>query len=114
MFFIIILFSISMFPESPRWLAKMGRVAEARHVLAVCRTPDGDEDDERVSAELYDIMETAEFERQQMHLNSYRAMLFGSDSYHLKRRTWLVIWLQTMQELIGCGVCVPGLAALPP
>jgi hypothetical protein len=110
----------------------MGRVDEARHILAVVRTPNTDEDDIAVNQELFEIMEVVEVERQNRHLNGYlcvlpsfslpfrssekliechllggvlnSAMMFGNDSYHLRRRVWLVIWLQIMQELVGIGV----------
>lgn len=46
-----------------------------------------------------------EIERQNNHLNSFGAMMWGTaDAYHLRRRTWLVIWLQIMQELTGIAV----------
>jgi hypothetical protein len=31
-------------------------------------------------------------------------MLTRNDPQHLRRRTWLIIWLQIMQELVGIGV----------
>ena len=53
----------------------------------------------------FQILEVVEIERQNNHLNNYPAMLWGTaDAYHLKRRTWLVIWLQVMQELTGIAV----------
>lgn len=35
---------------------------------------------------------------------TYWSMLFKNDPLHLRRRTWLIIWLQIMQELVGIGV----------
>lgn len=31
-------------------------------------------------------------------------MITKDDGQHLRRRTWLVIWLQILQELVGIGV----------
>ena len=47
--------TFSLFPESPRWLAKVGREDDARQVLAVIRTEDGDVDDEKVNDEMYSV-----------------------------------------------------------
>lgn len=54
-FLIILLCLFALFPESPRWLAKVGREDDARRVLAVLRTEDGDVDDARVCEEMFSV-----------------------------------------------------------
>ncbi|WWD16756.1 hypothetical protein CI109_101188 [Kwoniella shandongensis] len=107
-FLIILLSLFSFFPESPRWLAKVGREDDARQVLAVIRTENGDLDDDRVNEEMYTIMEVVDIERKMEDQNGYMAMIFGlgtgDSKMHLPRRTWLVIGLQIWQELTGIGV----------
>lgn len=52
-FLIILISTFSFFPESPRWLAKVGRAEDARQVLAVIRTENGDLDDNKVNDEMF-------------------------------------------------------------
>ncbi|WVW79773.1 hypothetical protein I302_101743 [Kwoniella bestiolae CBS 10118] len=109
-FLIILIGLFSFFPESPRYLAKVGRKDEARQVLAVLRTENGDLDDDKVNQEMYSIMEVVDVERKMESSNNYTAMIFGSwskdmkNTLHLVRRTWLVIGMQFWQELTGIGV----------
>jgi hypothetical protein len=107
--FLIILFAVVwFFPESPRWLVKVGREDEARYVLQRLRGSSGD-DLIRAEAEFQDILSIAELERTVNHGDSYLSMLFGykSGDLHIGRRVQLVIWLQIMQEWVGiAGVTV--------
>ena len=90
------------FPESPRWLTKVGREEEARYILGRLRGETG-EDVGKAEAEFQDIRNVAELERKTANRNSYYAMFFGigSGKLHTGRRVQLVIWLQIMQEWIG-------------
>ncbi|PYH97061.1 general substrate transporter [Aspergillus ellipticus CBS 707.79] len=107
--FLLLLFaSVWFFPESPRWLVKVGREQEARYILGRLRGNSGD-DAVRAEAEFRDIQSVAELERTMNHNTSYLSMLFGykTGKLHLGRRVQLVIWLQIMQEWVGiAGVTV--------
>ncbi|OKL62499.1 hypothetical protein UA08_02532 [Talaromyces atroroseus] len=108
-FLIILLAIIWFFPESPRWLVKVGREDEARYILSRLRGNDSPEDRARADSEFRDILNIAELEKSITHDHSYLAMLFGykSGKLHLGRRVQLVVWLQIMQEWTGiAGVTV--------
>lgn len=106
-FLVVLLIMVPLFPESPRWLAKVGKTDDARHVLTVLRSSKGETTEElnqKVDSEFQGILEAVEIERQHDDTTTYWTMLTKNDPLHLRRRTWLIIWLQIMQELVGIGV----------
>ncbi len=98
-FILIIGLGINFFPESPRFLMKMGREDEARSVLRATREGD-------VEQELQSIKKVVKSELETSTANHYYAMLFPKDNYgrQLRWRVVLAVWLQIMQELVGIGV----------
>jgi sugar porter (SP) family MFS transporter len=105
---LVLLAVVWFFPESPRWLVKVGRDEEARYILKRLRGTTG-EDVVRAEQEYQDIANIAELEKQESSKNSYFHMLFGigSGELHTGRRVQLVVWLQILQEWVGiAGVTV--------
>ncbi|KAI4270913.1 MAG: hypothetical protein L6R35_006579, partial [Caloplaca aegaea] len=96
--YLLIGIRINLFPESPRWLMKMGREQEARNVLQATREHD-------VEYELKGIKKVVKYESETSGANHYAAMLFPKDTYsrQLRWRAFLDFWLQIMQELVGIG-----------
>ncbi|KAI8871288.1 general substrate transporter, partial [Ramicandelaber brevisporus] len=91
-------FGITSMPESPRWLVDNDRDDEAIAVLAKLRA-NGDKTDAAVLAEYQEIKDAVMFDRRTA-LRSYRELFRPV----LRRRTWLGIGIQAMQQLTGINV----------
>ncbi|KAG6360977.1 hypothetical protein INS49_009196 [Diaporthe citri] len=96
---LVLLGAVWFFPESPRWLTKVGRDGEARFILRRLRGTDA-AGESKALAEYHDIRNIVALEAKESSNNSYLHMLFGigSGELHTGRRVQLVIWLQIIQS----------------
>ncbi|CAD0109655.1 unnamed protein product [Aureobasidium uvarum] len=92
---LLLLAGIKMLPDSPRYLASVGRNAEAREVLERVR---GSADPEAVEKEFNEIVAMAEDIKPASPIEFIKIMcgLDKDKGAHLGRRAWLCIWLQIM------------------
>ncbi|KAI2642492.1 general substrate transporter [Xylaria nigripes] len=100
--------AVWFFPESPRYLVKVGRDEEAKYILRRLRGSTGD-DLNRAMTEYEEIRNVVSAENQDSKNTSYYHMFFGigPGDLHTARRVQLVIWLQILQEWVGiAGVTV--------
>ncbi|KAF9630652.1 hypothetical protein BFW01_g1214 [Lasiodiplodia theobromae] len=99
-----------VFPESPRWLCRVGRGEEALYILQRLRGTTGAEAG-KAEAELAEIKDIVDLESKEAKRNSYFHMFFGigSGRLHTGRRVQLVIWLQILQCWSGiAGITMYG------
>lgn len=96
---ILLLAGVKLLPDSPRFLASVGRNSEARDVLIHLRGVN----DDRIEKEYNEITAMAE-ESQKSSPIEFLKVILGLDKQkapHLGRRAWLAIFLQIMASWTG-------------
>lgn len=96
-FLVFILAAAPFYPESPRHLAKQGKLDEARDLLWRCRV---DPDTAKIDQEMRGILEAIRLEATST-AHSFSSMLFQKDKLHTRRRILLGGGIQVMQKLTG-------------
>jgi sugar porter (SP) family MFS transporter len=95
---VLLFFGMMILPESPRWLARHDRWEEAQSVLALVHGK-GDANSPFVIAEMQEIRDLCEFERQNKDVSYLE--LFRPKMIH---RTMTGVWCQIWSQLTGMNV----------
>ncbi|KGO74531.1 Major facilitator superfamily domain, general substrate transporter [Penicillium italicum] len=98
---LILVTFIKMLPDSPRYLASVGRNNEARDLLNIIRKDRASQED--IDREYLEIIVTAEGSKRSSPIEFVK-ILFGKGGkpgLNLGRRAWLCIWLQIMASWTG-------------
>ncbi|KAJ5990270.1 hypothetical protein N7522_010477 [Penicillium canescens] len=95
---VLLFFGMTILPESPRWLARHDRWEEAQSVLALVHGK-GDANSPFVIAEMQEIRDLCEFERQNKDVSYLE--LFRPKMFH---RTMTGVWCQIWSQLTGMNV----------
>ncbi|KAK9476492.1 hypothetical protein V1514DRAFT_336760 [Lipomyces japonicus] len=102
-FLIFILIAIPFFPESPRHLARTGKIDHARQVLHRARI---DADPGKIEHELDEIIDAITLEAATSATNTFYSMIFTRDRFHTCRRVLLGAGVQIMQKFTGIDFMV--------
>lgn len=95
---------VKMLPDSPRYLASVGRNDEARDLLNRIRKDRASQED--IDREYLEIIVTAEGSKRSSPIEFVK-ILFGKGGkpgLNLGRRAWLCVWLQIMASWTGITV----------
>ena len=96
-FILFLMVAIPFYPESPRHLAKQGKLDEAREILTQCRI---NPEPEKIEQEMNGILAAIRLESTSS-VQSYWSMLVKKDALHTRRRIWLAGGIQILQKLTG-------------
>ncbi|KAJ7171738.1 putative MFS sugar transporter [Mycena crocata] len=96
-FSVIVFFSIPIWPESPRWLVKMGRIEEARHVLAAL-------DDVTLDSPIIaEELRAMEISLEETGKGSFRD-IFRNGPSRFANRAFIAATTQCFQQMSGINV----------
>lgn len=109
---LILAFFIKMLPDSPRYLASVGRNEEVRDLLYRVRGHKASP--EEIEREYLEIIAMAQDSKPSSPLQFAKILVGkgGKPGTNLGRRAWLCVFLQIMASWTGITVCLPSLTML--
>lgn len=101
---LILVAFIKMLPDSPRYLASVGRNEEARDLLNRIRKDRASQDE--IDREYLEIVTTAKGSKPSSPMEFVKILVGkgGKPGLNLGRRAWLCVWLQIMASWTGITV----------